>query len=105
MLSQYVATAFGRDGIRCNAIAHSMIRTEFLPRIAPQELIRINEESTLTGRIGVPEDIANIVAFLASGDSTYLTDQCIRADGGSTADLPTYAGAKVISEGLDEAKG
>ncbi|MCK9453475.1 MAG: SDR family oxidoreductase [Bacteroidales bacterium] len=102
MLSQYVATAFGTDGIRCNAIAPSMIRTELLERSAPEELIRINEENVLTGSLGSPDDIANIVAFLASDDSAYLTGQLIRADGGTTSHLPTYAAAGKFFLGATE---
>ncbi|MCB2050092.1 MAG: SDR family oxidoreductase [Novosphingobium sp.] len=96
MLTQYVATAFGDDGIRCNAIAPSMIRTDLLESLIPEELVDINAGNTLTGKLGTPEDIANIVAFLASDDSSYLTGQLIRADGGTTAHLPTYSETKVF---------
>lgn len=91
MLTQYVATAFGKYNIRCNAIAPSMIRTELLERIAPEELIRINEKNTLTGKLGTPQDVANILAFLASNESSYLTGHLFRADGGTTSHLPTYS--------------
>lgn len=96
MLTQYVATAFGGDGIRCNAIAPSMIRTDLLESLIPEELIDINTDNTLTGKLGTPDDIANIVAFLASEDSAYLTGQLIRADGGTTAHLPTYTATKAF---------
>jgi len=101
MLTQYVATAFSPKNIRCNAIAPSMIRTELLERTAPEELIKLNEESALTPKLGKPQDIANIVAFLASDDSAYLTGQVIRADGGTTAHLPTYTDAKRFFDQLD----
>lgn len=94
LLTQQVATAFGRQGIRCNAVAPSMIRTPMLEAAIPEIFILMNEDSTLTGSLGTPEDIANIVAFLASDDARHLTGQIIRADGGTTAHLPTYADAR-----------
>lgn len=94
MLTQHVATAFGRDGIRCNAVAPSMIRTPMLEAAVPEGFILMNEDSTLTGSLGGPDQIATIVAFLASSDAAHLTGQIIRADGGTTAHLPTYADAR-----------
>ncbi len=99
-LTEYVATSFGRDNIRCNAIAPSMIRTPILTEIIPEALIKLNEDSTLTPFLGVPQDIANIVAFLASDDSRYLTGHLFRADGGTTSHLPTYADARRFYDGV-----
>lgn len=89
-LTEYVATRFGRQGIRCNAIAPSMIDTPLLRAFIPQPLLDANMEATLTPFLGTVDDVAAIVAFLASDDARYLTGQIIRADGGSTAHLPTY---------------
>ena len=88
-LTEYVATSYGKQGIRCNAIAPSMVKTPLLMSFIPEKLIQLNEDATLTPTLPEPEDIANIVAFLASDDARYLTGQVIRADGGSTAHLPT----------------
>lgn len=93
-LTEYVATSFGRQNIRCNAVAPSMIRTPIVEEVIPDALIRLNEDSILLPFMGVPQDIANIVAFLASDDSRYLTGHVFRADGGSTAHLATYADAR-----------
>ena len=49
--------------------------------------------------LGEPEDMANIVAFLASDDARYLTGHVIRADGGTTSHLPTYADARRFYDG------
>lgn len=94
MLTEYVATAFGKKGVRCNAVAPSMISTPLLRSFIPEELVKLNEDATLTPSLGTPEDIAAIVAFLASDDGRYLNGQVIRADGGSTAHLPTYSDAR-----------
>jgi NAD(P)-dependent dehydrogenase (short-subunit alcohol dehydrogenase family) len=94
MLTEYVATAFGKRGVRCNAVAPSMIRTPLLDSFIPEEMVRFNEAAALTPFLGEPQDIAAIVAFLASDDARYLTGQVIRADGGTTAHLPTYSDAR-----------
>lgn len=88
-LTEYVATAYGRQGIRCNAVAPSMVKTPLLLSFIPDELIKLNEDAALTPSLPEPNDIANIVAFLASDEAAYLTGQVIRADGGSTAHLAT----------------
>lgn len=93
-LTQMVATSFGRKGIRCNAVAPSVILTPLAEGFLPADLIKLNEDSTLTGFLGKPEDVGNVVAFLASDDARYLTGQIYAVDGGSLAHLPTYADAR-----------
>jgi NAD(P)-dependent dehydrogenase (short-subunit alcohol dehydrogenase family) len=91
MLTAYVATAFGRKGIRCNAVAPSLIMTPAAKRFLPEDMRKIHEDSTLTATLGEPEDVAEVVAFLASDRARYLTGQVIRVDGGTLAHLPTYS--------------
>jgi len=90
-LTAYVATAFGRQGIRCNAVAPSLIMTPLAYQVLPERERKIHEDSTATGKLGEPEDVAEVVAFLASDRARYLTGQVIRVDGGTLAHLPTYA--------------
>lgn len=94
MLTQYVATAYGRRGIRCNAVAPSMIDTPMLASAIPAEFIKMNVEATLTGFLGEPNDVAQTVLWLASEEARYITGQIIKVDGGSTAHLATYADAR-----------
>lgn len=54
----------------------------------------MNVDSTLCGYLGTPQDVANVVAWLASDESRYITGQIVRADGGSTAHAATYADAR-----------
>lgn len=94
MLTQQVATAYGRKGIRCNAVAPSMVYTPLLAVAIPEEFITMNADQTLTGSLPSPEHVAAIVAFLASDDASHMTGQILRADAGTTAHLPTYADAR-----------
>jgi NAD(P)-dependent dehydrogenase (short-subunit alcohol dehydrogenase family) len=94
MLTEYVATAYGKQNIRCNAVAPSMVKTPLLESFVPPELVQLNLDAALTPTLPEPEDIAAIVAFLASDDAKFLTGQVIRADGGTTAHLATYSDAR-----------
>lgn len=101
-LTKQVATAFGREGIRCNAVAPSMIRTPLLEASIPPAFIEMNTEATLTGYLGTPEDVAQTVAWLASDEARYITGQVVCVDGGSTAHLATYADARKFYDALPQ---
>lgn len=98
MLTQWVAAKYGREGIRCNAVAPSVIRTPLLERAMPAELVQLHADSALTPFLGTPDDIGEIVLFLASDESRYLTGQILRADGGTTTTVPIYAQARKFFE-------
>jgi len=70
--------------VRVNSVAPGLIETDMacsLQNINQRELVK---KSNLRGRIGQPEDIAQIVAFLASDQADWVTGQTIIADGGSS---------------------
>jgi NAD(P)-dependent dehydrogenase (short-subunit alcohol dehydrogenase family) len=96
LLTQSVAARYGRQGIRCNAVAPSIILTPLIERAMPPELIKIHAESAMTPFLGEPTDVANAVAWLASDESRYITGQIIRVDGGSTATVPMHAGQRLF---------
>jgi NAD(P)-dependent dehydrogenase (short-subunit alcohol dehydrogenase family) len=87
-LTRYVATQYGKRGIRCNSIAPGVIATPALAANVPKELLAVYERSHLTPRLGRPEDIAALVVFLASDESAFLTGQTLCADGGLLAHHP-----------------
>ena len=82
-LTRVMALALAPYGIRVNAIGPGSIMTEMLAAVATDEAARRKVLSrTPLGRIGDPEEIAAIAAFLCSEDASYVTGQCIYADGG-----------------------
>jgi NAD(P)-dependent dehydrogenase (short-subunit alcohol dehydrogenase family) len=90
-LTRYVATMYGKQGIRCNAISPGVVATPALVNnVSPDELA-MYESHHLTPFIGDPDDIANVVAFLMSDDSRFITGQVINVDGGMRCHTPLYA--------------
>jgi NAD(P)-dependent dehydrogenase (short-subunit alcohol dehydrogenase family) len=90
-LTMYVATQYGMRGIRCNAVSPGLVMTpaaEINLTGEAREIFRLNH---LTARFGVPEDIARVVAFLASDDGSFINGQVLCVDGGMLAHTPTYA--------------
>jgi glucose 1-dehydrogenase len=82
-LTRVMALALAPHGIRVNAIGPGSIMTEMLASVNSDPAARHRLLSrTPLGRIGQPEEIAAIAAFLASGQASYITGQTIYADGG-----------------------
>ena len=81
---EIAAAQHGQQGVRCNAIAPGMIADEKLQEMAPK-LVALNTRHNLLPRIGHPDDIASLVAFLASDESSFVTGAPLMMDGGWTA--------------------
>jgi glucose 1-dehydrogenase len=82
-LTKVMALSLAPHGIRVNAIGPGSIMTDMLATIATDKPAKNRLLSrTPLGRIGEPEEIAAIAAFLASDDASYITGQTIYADGG-----------------------
>jgi NAD(P)-dependent dehydrogenase (short-subunit alcohol dehydrogenase family) len=88
-LTRYVATQYGRQGIRCNAVAPGLITTERANEVVAPPVQKIFEEHNLVPRNGRPEDIGHVVAFLASDEAAFITGQTIAVDGGMFIHGPT----------------
>jgi NAD(P)-dependent dehydrogenase (short-subunit alcohol dehydrogenase family) len=89
-LTRQLAIDFAGDGIRVNAVAPGAIDTPFLQTAiagAPDvdEVMRMIAADHPLGRIAAPEEIAEIVRFLASPRSSFVTGAILLADGGFTA--------------------
>jgi NAD(P)-dependent dehydrogenase (short-subunit alcohol dehydrogenase family) len=87
--TRYVATQYGAQGIRCNALVLGLIATPVLKSVMPEPLRDIFRDNKLVGRLGEPRDIAEMVLFLASDRSRFLTGQLLPVDGGFYAHTPT----------------
>jgi len=70
-------------GITVNAVAPGFIKTEILETIDPEKL-QAMVKNIPVGRVGNAQDIASIVSFLASDESSYITGQVLHVNGGLT---------------------
>jgi NAD(P)-dependent dehydrogenase (short-subunit alcohol dehydrogenase family) len=93
MLTQYVATQYGRFGIRCNAVSPGLVMTPKMEaaEALPEAIREVYQLSHLVPRFATPQDIANAVAYLASEEAGYINGQVLCVDGGMLAHTPSYA--------------
>jgi NAD(P)-dependent dehydrogenase (short-subunit alcohol dehydrogenase family) len=96
-LTLYVATQYGRHGIRCNAVGPGVTRTPLLEASLPQEVIDVFSSHGLLGRIGDPHEIAELVCFLSSDRASYITGQLMLADGGIRSQTPTVPALRALA--------
>ena len=87
MLTQMMATQHGPQGIRTNAIAPGLVVTPIVHEAAP-ELVGILKRHTPMPYLGEPEDIAGLVAYLASDDARFVNGQIVSCDGGLLSHMP-----------------
>jgi NAD(P)-dependent dehydrogenase (short-subunit alcohol dehydrogenase family) len=97
-LTLYIATQYGSQGIRCNAIAPGLIKTENMAAAMPEPLQQVFRENKLVPRLGEPNDIAEMVAFLGSDRSSWITGQIYPVDGGFLAKAPHLVGERQLME-------
>ena len=91
-LTRAVAVDHGAEGVRCNAVAPGWIDTElnedFIESMDDPAAFRRDIGSIHpVGRTGGPEEVAALVAFLASGEAGFITGEIYRIDGGRMAKL------------------
>ena len=90
LLTKAVATQYGRQGIRCNAVAPGLVLTPALRhRYTTQERLDASLALYPMPRLCEPEDVAKAVVFLASDDAAYVNATTLMVDGGATAYLPS----------------
>lgn len=84
-----IAIEYGRENIRANSIAPGTIETPLIDQLAGSKEDQAGEEFrenqkwvTPLGRLGKPEEVAKLVQFLASDDSSFITGENITIDGG-----------------------
>ena len=75
------ARELGRDGIRVNAVAPGFISTDMTKDI-PENVIEMMLKKVPLQRMGEPEEVASVYAWLASDEAGYVTGTVISVDGG-----------------------
>ncbi len=91
MLTQYTATQFGKENIRCNCIRPGLVVTPENEARIPQALKDIFTSNIMVNRYGCPEDIGHLCVYFASDESAYVTGQIINVDGGLNSHVSTVA--------------
>jgi len=80
-LTKTVAKELGGRGIRANAVAPGFIQTAMTEQL-PEEIRKQMQDGIPSGKFGTPEDVANVVLFLASDASAYVSGQVLSVCGG-----------------------
>jgi 3-oxoacyl-[acyl-carrier protein] reductase len=80
-LTKTTAKEFASRGVTCNAVAPGVIKSK-MTDVLPEKVKENYLNNIPLSRFGTPEDVANVIGFLASSDSDYVTGQVIHIDGG-----------------------
>jgi NAD(P)-dependent dehydrogenase (short-subunit alcohol dehydrogenase family) len=94
-LTRNISVEYGPVGIRANAVAPGAIRTEMLADVISRSANPEREEYDMAslhplGRLGEPSEIASVVFFLLSDESSFVSGQSIAVDGAATARCYRY---------------
>lgn len=84
-LSRFIATQYGKQGVRSNAIAIGFVLTDTAIATTPQAVKDVLLDHHLNPELGSAVDIAHVVAFLASDEARFINGALIPVDGGFTA--------------------
>ncbi|EJO93205.1 protein PtnO8 [Ectopseudomonas mendocina DLHK] len=94
MLPKLVAAQYGKRGIRGNAVQIGLAPQHPLP----DALLEIMRDNHCTPELGTPRQIADVVAFLASDESAFVTGSTLVADGGFGSHTPSLVAVRKLFE-------
>ena len=81
-ITRACAADFGPRGIRVNAVSPGATATDRFKDAVPDDVKMRTIDNTALGRLGEPDDIADVVAFLLTHDARWMTGQIVDIDGG-----------------------
>lgn len=87
-MTKNIASTYGAQGVRCNAIAPAQVDTGLTQSIDNYDMFGLKQATRGTGtmnRSASPDEIASIALFLASGESSYINGVVLAADAGWSA--------------------
>ena len=83
-LTRHVASRWGKEGVRCNAVAPGFTATEVIRSVPQWPELQAAALKRIRGtRVGDPDDIASLVAFLLSEEGAWINGQVVNIDGGT----------------------
>ena len=86
LMTKSIAGKYAKDGIRCNSVHPGPIDTEMgHTAVPPDQLKERLYERIPMGRFGTAEEVANVILFLASDESSFVTGSEVVVDGGATS--------------------
>lgn len=98
MLPRAIAAQYGKRGIRANAVQIGLAPAENAHSSMPGELLDILRDNHMTADLGTPRQIADVVAFLASDESSFVTGSTLVADGGFSCHTPSLVAMRAFFE-------
>ena len=101
MLTKVLAQELGPQGIRVNSVSPGMVRTGMTEKVYQNNAIADARDALVPlGRVALPEDLADTIAFLLSADARYVTGHDLVVDGGVTGNhLGRLPGLSAITRG------
>lgn len=103
-LSRSVAAQYGKQGVRSNALMIGFVLNEHSQKNVPAEIKQILLDQHLTPQLGSPRQIADVVAFLASDEASFITGHTLAADGGFTSHAPSMVPMREFFERMGSNK-
>ncbi len=98
ILSKSIAVQYGKQGIRSNCIQIGLVLAENATHTLSADIKKIILDAHLTPALGQPRQIADVVAFLASNESSFITGATIPVDGGFSAQAASVPAMRTYFE-------
>lgn len=96
MLCKSIAAQYGKQGVRANAVQIGLAPADNAHKTMNPQLMDIIRENHMTPELGTPRQIADVVAFLASDESGFVTGSTLVADGGFSSHAPSLVQMRAL---------